>query len=333
MKILNGACAALAFCALLLPVPASAGAQLAGYGDSYVTAGGETRVHRGRDVGAVSGEPYPSPCGGTVVFAGRVPTAEGASVLAVSLDTAQGRVSVMPFESTSVCVGQEIVEGTALGRIAGAGDASSSLPHAHVSLRVAGDYVDPSSLFEAVGRDEPEPEPLPEQQPVTEAAAPVAGPAEPAADVAAASGVAVPDPLTAGGSSVAANVPAVAPSGAMAAGNVGASTGFDAVGSPAGGSITGKRARRPMSGLEAMRGIAHGRAADLVHAARRACRGVSNLSHPLSRYACLTVPFLLALGASEERRLIQSVSHRLGTLLRQSRAGATIRGLTSCSGR
>lgn len=333
MKILKRVCAALAIYSLLFPVPVSAGERLTGYGETYVTAGGVSRVHHGVDMSVAPGGTYASPCGGTVAFAGRVPTVEGTSVLAVSIDTALGRMSVMPLESLSVRAGETVIEGVALGRIAGTGDASSPLPHAHVSLRVAGEYMDPAALLGAAAQGEPEAAVEPEAGPAAEIADPAAVPAGEGAGMPVASSDAAAAPLTAAGAPSGAGAPAEALSGAIVAAEAGPAAEPAAVSGPVGGEAGSASPTQPMTGLEAMKGLANGRVAELVHAAHKACWRVSTFSHPLSRYACLTVPFLLALGAPEERKLIQSVSHRLGTLLRQSRAGATIRGLTSCSGR
>ncbi len=168
-------CFAVVLCALM-PVPAGAldgGSVLLGFGYSYTTASGESRVHRGADLAMASGAPVTAPAGGTVAFAGRVPGADGGTVLAVSIDTAQGRVTLLPLAALDVRRGATVDAGDRIGTLAGTGDASSSAPHVHVSLRSGDLYLDPESLF-AVVAPVPAPEPTPESAPVP-VAAPVAG--------------------------------------------------------------------------------------------------------------------------------------------------------------
>ena len=67
-----------------------------------------------------------APLSGRVSFAGRVPGAGGGTVLAVTIATASGSVTLMPLASASVKAGAELAEGDSVGTLDGNGDASSA---------------------------------------------------------------------------------------------------------------------------------------------------------------------------------------------------------------
>lgn len=140
------------------PWPAGRGDVLLAYGARYSAAGG-TRTHSGLDVGAVAGETVRAPCAATVAFAGSVPSGEGATAMAVSLDLPDGRrLTLMPLETVEVSAGDEVEAGEAVGPLAMSGDPSSEATHLHVGLKSGQTYLDPSCLF---GQSRPEPEDLP----------------------------------------------------------------------------------------------------------------------------------------------------------------------------
>ncbi len=69
---------------------------------------------------------------------------------AVSIKLDDGRtVTLMPFASTSVEVGDAVEEGQLLGTLAASGDRSSSATHLHMGLKDSAGYYDPMELFGA----------------------------------------------------------------------------------------------------------------------------------------------------------------------------------------
>ena len=140
--------------ALVLPSSARAGWPLAepasvalGFGSTYSAADGTVSTHRGVDLVAEEGSTVRSPLAGTVSFAGRVPGSGGGTVLAVTISTSSGSVTLMPLASTAVRAGAEVAEGDAVGELAGGGDSSSAGAHLHVGARKGDLYVDPLSLM------------------------------------------------------------------------------------------------------------------------------------------------------------------------------------------
>ena len=157
---------------LVLPSSARAGWPLEkaapvalGFGGTYAASDG-TSTHRGVDLAAPAGSAVRSPLSGRVSFAGRVPGIGGGTVLAVTIATADGSLTLLPLSSAEVRAGTELAEGDAVGVLAGTGDPSSSAAHLHVGARKGDLYVDPLSLIEAPApalRDAPKP---PEPSPV-----------------------------------------------------------------------------------------------------------------------------------------------------------------------
>jgi len=147
--------AALSIAALCVPAAAHAARPLAssgtgpvlGFGASYSDGGGTTSVHRGVDIAAEAGERVLAPVAGTVTFVGRVPGAGGSTVLAITLQTAAGSVTLLPLERASVSRGDSVSEGATLATLAENGDASFSATHLHVGLRAGSLYLDPARVL------------------------------------------------------------------------------------------------------------------------------------------------------------------------------------------
>lgn len=169
---------------------AASGGVLLGFGSDYVGPDGSTYVHRGVDVAARPGDEFASPVDGTVTFAGKVPGPHGGSVLAVSIDSAKGLVSILPLGRLDVAKGEKVSAGQSVGTVASGGDASSDAPHVHVGLRNGSLYLDPTSLLMVpVAPQTPETQPSPATDPQTApspstpVAAPVAAPSPASAPV------------------------------------------------------------------------------------------------------------------------------------------------------
>lgn len=140
--------------------------ELVGYGEDYFAQDGRQLRHSGIDLEATAGDDVIACVAARVAFSGRVPSAAG-SRLAVTLELPDSRrLTVSPLESLSVSAGDVVEAGRVLGRLAQAGDPSCTTPHLHVSLREAGEYVDPATL-------------LLQPQPAEAAAVSAAGPSEP----------------------------------------------------------------------------------------------------------------------------------------------------------
>ena len=146
--------AALLFASSAVALPAGS-PQLLGFGATYTTADGGSATHRGVDVACAAGDEVQAPAEGSVTFVGRVPASSGGSMLAISVQTDTGTVTLMPMRMVSVAEGERVGSGDPLGTAEGEGDASSSRPHLHVGLKSGGLYLDPSPLIGAVPLPEP----------------------------------------------------------------------------------------------------------------------------------------------------------------------------------
>lgn len=142
--------------ALWHPRPAFAGWPLdsaasvtCGFGQKYSAADGSPSTHAGADLASSPGAGVCAPFAGTVNFVGRVPApgGGGATVLAVTVTTAEGNVTLLPLESACVTKGQQVAENEEVGSLASEGDPSSSAPHLHVGLRKGDLYIDPMSVM------------------------------------------------------------------------------------------------------------------------------------------------------------------------------------------
>jgi hypothetical protein len=97
--------------------------------------------HRGIDLAADVGDPVVAPASGTVVFAS---TLAGRGVVVVSL--ADGRRTTLEPVSAIVAVGDPVVPGEQVGRLA-AGPHCGWTPCLHWGLRAGGSYQDPRTLL------------------------------------------------------------------------------------------------------------------------------------------------------------------------------------------
>ncbi len=329
-------CAAVPGTAIAL----SSSAVSLGFGESYAAPDGSSCIHRGIDVALGSGARVEAPLDGTVRFAGRVPGPHGGSVLAVTIETERGAVSLLPLSELSAGRGDELERGEAVGLLADSGDPSSAGSHLHVGLRRGDLYVDPSVLLEAAA---PAPAPVspapgpaspPPAEPVQRGAEGVELPGTAGAETHAAAGAAAsaqaPEPVSEAGAGV------TAPS---------AATGELAQGvtlSPAPGTAVRVAAGAlPVSGSPLLAATADvspsTRLLSLAETALGRLAGWVRAAGPLG-FAGIAAAFaasMLLLGRRALEARIASnppVSDRLGKLLQQLRAGDTLRGLTSCPG-
>ncbi len=129
------------------------GPVLLGYGEAYPAPGGSgSRTHSGVDLECGEGDSALSCEGGTVSFAGAVPSDAGGRILAVTIAGDDGlRITYMPLATATVAAGQRIEAGSTVGGIAGAGDASSAAPHLHMSVRRGEAYLDPAGMLASAG--------------------------------------------------------------------------------------------------------------------------------------------------------------------------------------
>src|SRR5439155_19066935 len=92
--------------------------------------------HRGIDVAGPAGSDVVSPVGGTVSFAGTVPT-NGKSV---TIETADGySITLLHLGSMSVKKGAVVAEGVAVGAIGPSGTPEFDQPYVHLGIRVTAD--------------------------------------------------------------------------------------------------------------------------------------------------------------------------------------------------
>lgn len=186
---------------------------LLGFGASYRGSNGANVIHRGIDLEAGAGDCVYAALGGTVTFAGYVPAGEGATMLAVTVESEGVRLSYMPLVGLQVKVGAHVEPGATLGALASTGDSSWDAPHLHVGARIGDLYVDPMAYLTA-----PVPaQPKAEQQPAIEVA-PVAV-SQPAPHASRVTVQPAPAPATAPATApavVSGGVPVVAPSAASA---------------------------------------------------------------------------------------------------------------------
>jgi hypothetical protein len=138
-------------------------------------AGGQ---HRGIDIGATLGTSVRAPAGGTISFAGSVPT----SGRSVTIQTPDGySVTLVQLGEIGVSRGADVAEGAVVGTIGPSGEPGVAGPHVHLGVRLTSDpngYLDPLRLLPPRPAEAPEPEPAPAPAPEP---SPAPAPAPPAA--------------------------------------------------------------------------------------------------------------------------------------------------------
>ena len=147
------------WCALVVgalghPLAATAGWPLVqaapvtlGFGALYSAGGSDSSRHCGVDIAAAVGDRVVTPLAGKVAFAGSVPGVGGGRVIAVTIETADAKITLMPLDSAAVSSGDELREGDSVGTLAATGDASSAGAHLHVGARRGDLYVDPLTII------------------------------------------------------------------------------------------------------------------------------------------------------------------------------------------
>lgn len=107
--------------------------------------------HRGLDIGAArAGDPVVAPAGGTVSFAGSVPT----SGKCLTIETPDGySVTLTHLGSLALARGAAVVEGAVVGTVGPSGTAEETSPYVHLGIRTTADangYLDPLGLLPAL---------------------------------------------------------------------------------------------------------------------------------------------------------------------------------------
>ena len=118
--------------------------------------------HRGIDIGAsASGDTVVAPEGGTVSFAGFVPT----SGETLTIETADGySVTLTHLGSIGVAKGAVVVEGDVVATVGPSGTPEQPGPYVHLGIRLTADplgYLDPLGLLPATETPAPDPRPTP----------------------------------------------------------------------------------------------------------------------------------------------------------------------------
>ncbi|MBS3956887.1 MAG: peptidoglycan DD-metalloendopeptidase family protein [Clostridiales bacterium] len=134
---------------------------LLGFGASYQSESGQALTHRGIDLAAPAGASIYAARAGTVTFAGRIPAGEGATMLAVTIESEGFRLTYLPLAEVSVKTGNRVETGGMLGMLAATGDRSTPVAHLHVGARIGDLYVDPMKyLASPVAQTPSSPEPV-----------------------------------------------------------------------------------------------------------------------------------------------------------------------------
>ncbi|MDF1542001.1 MAG: peptidoglycan DD-metalloendopeptidase family protein [Anaerosomatales bacterium] len=168
------------------PLPGTAPVVL-GFGSSYVGENGTSSVHRGVDLAATGGTAVTGVLAGTVTFSGRVPAGEGATTIAVTVESGDLRLTYMPLSEAVVSAGDTLAAGARIGTLAPSGDRSSGESHLHLGARRGSLYIDPMAFLlqppAAAANDMAEPVSVPVDPALVPAApSPVAVAGGPSAD-------------------------------------------------------------------------------------------------------------------------------------------------------
>jgi hypothetical protein len=219
------------------------------FGERYEALDGSSVVHRGIDLAGEAGCAVAGVLPGAVTFAGRVPSGEGATALAVTVESGDIRLTYSPLAEISVSAGEAVDAGSRLGTLAETGDRSHPEPHLHLSARRGTLYIDPMPFlaapvagvageFEAVAAPSPAPDspavPAPSPAPVAAASAVPAAAAAPDS--------VVPSPARADQTAPAASAPVVSAAAPQPAAGVQAVTGDELVSSGVGDTTAVPRA-------------------------------------------------------------------------------------------
>jgi len=282
-----------------------------GFGERYAAADGSSIVHRGIDLAAASGTAVGGVLPGTVTFAGRVPAGEGATTLAVTVESGDVRLTYSPLSEISVGAGEDVDAGSRLGMLAETGDRSHPEPHLHLSARRGTLYIDPmpfllAPVAGAVGEAEAvtAPSPAPAAPALTAvspapAASPSAAPAA-GAQAAAVPGSLVPSPAQAAPVASGSSAPVASVTTPEPAAGVRAATGDERVPSAAGSAPAVLRAiavlpepARAALAVDRRERIAAGDALPVGGIAAAAAALAAALLWPLWRATpCLSVPVI-----------------------------------------
>jgi hypothetical protein len=106
--------------------------------------------HRGVDIGATaSGDPVVAPAGGTVSFAGFVPS----SGLSLTIETVDGySVTLTHLGTVGIAEGATVSEGDTVASVGPSGTPEQTVPYVHLGVRLTADslgYIDPLGLLPA----------------------------------------------------------------------------------------------------------------------------------------------------------------------------------------
>lgn len=341
-RVCNRAALLVVTTACVFSVTVPAGAALPGgpvslsFGASYVGQDGVSRTHRGVDVSMPPGETVGAPRGGTVKFAGRVPGAGGGTVLCVTLQTSEGLISLLPLERLDVGGGDTVEAGGSVGTLAPSGDVSSPDPHLHVGLRRGDLYVDPCGLLAAPAAEQPgdgtpseapAPTPAGGSAPALAHGDPVAtGSLEPA------HGVSLGDGVTLAASAPHAAAQAVS---ARIMSTRAARADVHTAAQPLSQGVALSAAvpvTTAVAGADPVENLKRLTASAVLQVVA-AVRGAGWPALAVLGVALITTTLMLGRRALERQISVDApVSDRLGTLLQHVWTGATICGLTSCSG-
>jgi len=119
-----------------------------GFGESYSAVDGDGSQHRGVDLEASPGAAVLAPIAGRVSFIGSVPGVGGGRVTAVTIESGNRKLTLLPLARADVKRGAELNEGASVGTLASDGDGSAATTHLHVGMRVGELYVDPLGVLE-----------------------------------------------------------------------------------------------------------------------------------------------------------------------------------------
>jgi len=120
---------------------------LVAFGECYQGPDGTVATHRGIDLAAAPGSSVLCVLPGTVTFAGRVPAGEGATTLAVTVESGDLRLTYMPLAEVEVVSGESLSAEARIGSLAATGDRSHPEPHLHLSVRRGTLYIDPEPFL------------------------------------------------------------------------------------------------------------------------------------------------------------------------------------------